>query len=69
MHIFLDDCGMRLVCNNTRENFKRLVSLRLLSALILKSFSYRASKAWNISSLQAININNLASFKNCILTL
>ena len=39
--ISLDDCGLRLVSNNTRGNSKRLVSLRPSSALISKSFSHR----------------------------
>ena len=47
MRICLGDCGLRLVSNNPSCNSKRLVSLRPSSALISKSFSYRASKAWN----------------------
>ena len=69
MRISLDDCGLRLVSNNTRDNSKRLVSLRPSSALISKSFSYLASKEWNSLPLRTININNLTSLKKCLLTL
>ena len=69
MRSSLDECGLRLVSDNTRGYSKRLVSLRPSSAFKSKSFSYRASKAWDSLPLRTININKLDSFKKCILTL
>ena len=68
MRMSLDDCGQRLVYNNTRGNSKRLVSLRPSSALISEYFYYHTSKAWNSLPLQTINIKNLVRLKKCTLT-
>ena len=69
MRISLDECGLRLVYDNTRGYSKRLVSLRPSSAFKSKSFSYRASKAWNSLPLRTINIINLASLKKMYINL